>query len=386
MWIDRNLESKIIQLSETRPAILITGARQVGKSSLLKKAFPLAEYVTLDRVATADFAEQNPSSFLRNFKGPVIIDEIQYAPSLFRELKILIDEERDIFGKWILTGSQKFTLMKNISESLAGRVGIIPLSTLCLKELQSQGIKDSSDIVWKGGFPELWAHAQIDMENFFDTYVQTYLERDLQAIIKVNSIRDFQRFMRACAIRVGQLINFSDIAKDVGVSQVTIKSWIEALEASNLVTLLSPYYRNLGKRLVKAPKLYFNDTGLLCYLLDIFSSADYKSHIYRANIWENFVLSELTKSQGYTVNKNLFFYRDQNGVEIDFLLEKKSQIYLVEVKDSEKVDPRKLNFKKVTPLFKEETHCSVACHTEGDTIYRLKDWSLFNPIFCKKWP
>ena len=387
MWVERELRSNIRGLSSRRPCLLLTGARQVGKSSLLRALLSKAEYVTLGRVGVAGFAEINPMQFLKSFSGQVILDEIQDAPSIFRELKIAIDENHGLNGKWILTGSQKFSRMRRVTESLAGRLSLVGLETLSLDE--SRPYKehfDPSEILWKGGYPELWANKGIDFKNFFETYVQTYLERDLQALIKVNSLRDFQRFLKAAAIRVGQLINFSDIAKDVGVSQVTIKSWISALETSGLITLLGPYYKNMGKRLIKAPKLYFNDNGLLCHLLGIENGVELESHIYKSSIWENLVFAELIKTCDLIPNRNLFFYRDQNGVEIDFLVERKAKVTLIEVKDSEKFDPKKLNFKKVAPLFQESVKCILANRCEGGTVYKLKEWYMINPIFCDDWP
>lgn len=384
MWFERKISNKIKKLSTTRPAVLVTGARQVGKSSLLKRLFSKAQYITLDKVVKAQEAEQNPESFLTSLTPPALLDEVQYAPSLFRELKIFIDRERDSYGHWILTGSQKFQLMKNVSESLAGRVGIVTMETLSTTEIRPYSDRvNIMDLPWKGGYPELWAHKDIEFSQFFEDYVQTYLERDLKAMMNVSNLRDFQRFMKAVAIRVGQLLNYADIAKDVGVSQVTVKKWISVLEAGGLIILLAPFYRNMGKRLIKAPKIYFADNGLLCHLLDIEDDADYKRHIYRGQIWENFTFTELFKTYDLIPNKHIFFYRDQNGVEIDFILEKKSTISLLEVKDSEKVDNRKLNFSKVAVLFKDQPACYVASAINDTKAIQLKDYSMYNPLLCQ---
>lgn len=379
MWIPRDYSEFIIQASKTKPAILLTGVRQVGKSSLLKKLFIDAEYVTLDKSHLAEEAEHNPESFLGRFKGQVIIDEIQYAPSLFRELKIQIDNNRQQKGKWILTGSQQFSLMQHISESLAGRIRILNLGTLSAHELlQANAIKTKRDLLWQGGFPEIWAE-NIAPSDFFEDYIQTYLERDLKLILNVSSLRDFRRFLTLLAIRTGQLIKYSEIAKEVGVAVNTIKSWVNALEVSGIIILLPPYYNNLGKRLIKTPKLYFCDTGLASSLLNISSAESLNNSPFLGNIWENFVLTEFLKNK-LAPGKDLFFYRDQNGVEIDFIIDRADIQYLIEAKHTEKPNNSKLNFSKVAPLFKSQTVCIVACNINDTRPTKLKDYTAYNPL------
>jgi len=380
MWIERKYTQKIQDAVNTRSVVLLTGVRQAGKSSLLQKLFTDAEYVTLDRIVIAEEAEENPTKFLNRFKNQVIIDEIQYAPSLFRDLKIVVDENRSVKGKWILTGSQQFTLMHHVSESLAGRVRILNLGTLSASELgRSELLKNKRDLLWKGGFPEIWAE-NLNSNDFFDDYIQTYLERDLKQILNVTNLRDFRRFLSMLAIRVGQLVNYSEISKEVGVAVNTIKAWINALETSGLIILLPPYYNNLGKRLIKAPKLYFCDNGLVAALLNIASleALDYSPHL--GNIWENFVFSEYLK-EGFIAGKDIFYLRDKNGVEIDFIIEKDGEVFLVEAKHSERPNPGKLNFNKIAPLFKQEVNLMVACGVEHKGLISLKDFSIYNPLF-----
>ncbi len=382
MWIPRHLSEKISTILPTRPALLLTGVRQSGKSSLLRRLFPDSEYVTLDRIAVAQSAQENPESFLQQFDtaGQVTLDEIQYAPNLFRELKIRIDAARGRFGKWILTGSQYFSLMKDVSESLAGRVGIIHLHTLSAEELRNSGFFPCiDDLLWCGGYPEIWAYETIDAAQFCDDYIQTYLERDLRQIINVSNLLDFQRFMRSCAIRAGQLVNFAEMAKDIGVSAKTVKSWINTLEISGLIHLLPPYSANLGKRLIKSPKLFFADQGILCNLLNIRTPQAIEGHIHEGSIWENFVFTELLKHPKVG-KKNLFFYRDQNNVEIDFLIEMNNTIYLIEAKASERVDPKKLNFRKVGPLFSTTTRNILACRTKETLRIPRKEHDVINPM------
>jgi predicted AAA+ superfamily ATPase len=379
MWIERDYSAKIQEAVKTRPVVLLTGVRQSGKSSLLQRLFSDAEYVTLDRIVIAAEAEENPTSFLGRFNKQVIIDEIQYAPSLFRDLKIKVDESRNITGKWILTGSQQFILMRHVSESLAGRIRILNLGTLSAGELNRTNLlKNKRDLLWKGGFPELWAE-NLDMNEFFEDYIQTYLERDLKQILNVTNLRDFRRFLSLLAIRVGQLLNYSEISKEVGVAVNTIKAWVNALEVSGLIILLPPYYNNLGKRIIKAPKLYFCDNGLVSALLNINTLDNLENSLHLGNIWENFVLSEYFK-EGFAVGRDIFYFRDTNGVEIDFVIEKKGEIFLVEAKHSERPNPNKLNFKKIAPLFKEKVNSVVACGVEEQGLIRLKDFSIYNPL------
>ena len=379
MWIKRNKTDKIIEAVKTRPAVLLTGIRQAGKSSLLQKLFKGADYVTLDKVLMAEEAAENPSSFLNRFNSRVIIDEIQYAPSLFREIKIRIDEERGTKGKWILTGSQQFALMAGISESLAGRARILNLHTLSANEIHEAGlIEDKSDLLWRGGFPEIWAE-NLTANDFFEDYIQTYLERDLKQLLNVSNLGDFRRFLMLLATRVGQLINYTELSKGIGVSNNTIKSWVNTLEASGIILLLPPYYNNLGKRLIKSPKLYFCDNGLVSALLNIHSLQALENSPHLGNIYENFVFIEFIK-EGFVAGKNLFFYRDQNGVEVDFILEKNGKTYIVEAKYSERPKADKLNFRKVAPLFKRKVEALVACNIDEKGSVSLKDHSLYNPL------
>lgn len=380
MWIERDYSTRILEAIASRPVVLLTGIRQAGKSSLLQKLLSDAEYITLDRILLAEEAEENPSLFLNRFEKQVIIDEIQYAPSLFRDLKIKVDENRHIKGRWILTGSQQFVLMQHASESLAGRIRILNLGTLTATELNRTNLLNSKrDLLWKGGFPELWA-ANLNPKEFYDDYIQTYLERDLKQILNVSNLRDFRRFLSLLAIRVGQLLNYSEISKELGVAVNTTKAWVGALEVSGLITLLPPYYKNLGKRLIKAPKLYFCDNGLVSALLNIDSLETLEKSLHLGNIWENFVLSEYIK-EGKVAGKDIFYFRDTNGVEIDFVIEKKGEVYLVEAKHSERPNPGKLNFKKIAPLFSETVNSFVACGVEEKGQITLKDFSVYNPLF-----
>lgn len=380
MWIPRNLESKLIRAAETRPVVLLTGARQTGKSSLLQRVFADIAYRSLDRPAVAQAASESPDRFLDEVGTPVVLDEVQYAPDLFREIKPRVDRHRDDYGRYILTGSQRFELMAGISESLAGRIRVLALGTLSAAELRAADI-DIADYRWRGGYPELWANPKLDNEAFFEDYIAAYLERDLNQFLQVSSLRDFRRFMLACAVRAGQLLNYSELARDVGVGAKTIKSWINALDAGGLIHVLPPYYANVGKRLTKAPKLYFADHGLLCHLLNIPSTAVWHEHPQRGALWENLVLCEYLKSRNLKPGHNFFFYRDQNAVEIDFVIDRGSTLELIEAKAGEKPDPRRLNFSKVASLFpKHKIRSTLACDLQEPSPLQMRDYRLLNPL------
>lgn len=382
MWIPRSLRARLDTTVATRPVVLLTGARQTGKSSLLQRQFPRAQYISFDHLNQVEAAKDSPDFFLNQFKGRVILDEIQYVPDLFRELKAVVDRQRTSYGRWILTGSQQFELMEKIGESLAGRISILHLETLSARELREGSVKNLRDYIWKGGYPELWSNPGLDRNDFFESYIRTYIERDLKAIIDVKNLHDFQRFIRVTAGRVGQLINYTDIAGDVGVSDVTIKKWLHALEVSGIIYLLAPFYRNIGKRLTKSPKLYFADHGLLCHLLGISGIKDWQNHIFRGNIWENIVFMELVKTNSLRPGAGIFFYRDHNGVEIDFIVEKNNTLYFIEAKAGERLDDAKLNFHKVMPLFSENyaTKAIVAQNITGTAMIRKKSHTHINPV------
>lgn len=382
MWINRSITEKLRHRINSRPALLLTGARQTGKTSLLKREFPEAEYITFDHLIQITAAKEAPEYFLQQFGAQVILDEIQYVPEIFRELKIQIDIDRVHYGKWILTGSQQFVLMQNISESLAGRISIMHLETLSARELRLSNVADYRNHLWKGGYPEIWSNRGLDISDFFESYIRTYLERDLKEIIDVKNLNDFRRFIRILASRAGQLLNYKNISADVGISDVTVKKWIHALQVGGIIYLLPPYFTNIGKRMIKSPKIYFADHGLLCHLLGIESELDWLNHSYKGNLWENFVMMELLKSYNLIPGQNLFFYRDQNGVEIDFVIDLKGVLYFIEAKVGENIDKRKLNFNKVLPLFsnKLKTEAILAQNIKENKVIKLDKFSCYNPL------
>lgn len=336
MWIDRDFSPKLRATIAERPVVVVTGARQTGKTSILKHEFSEARYVSLDLPSEAEDAERNGSSFLERHPPPLIVDEVQYAPNLFRFLKIEIDKNRSKNWQFILTGSQKFTLMKGVADSLAGRAVIFELETLSSREIRKSYPESSiEEIILRGGFPELWANKNISMSDFYRSYIASYLERDVRGILEIANLRDFERFLRACALRSGQLLNKADLARDVGISPPTANAWISVLEASNQIRLLEPWFSNKTKSLAKSPKLYLCDTGLLCFLLNISSVSNLASSPHVGQIWETFVFSELRKQQLLdTGGWSVFFFRERHN-EIDFLIDRGGNFELIEAKWSE---------------------------------------------------
>lgn len=342
MFIHREMQDNLRHVAGQYPVLVLTGARQTGKTALLRTAFPEAAFVSLDLPSVAEQANQNPASLIDQTPGSVIIDEVQYAPGIFRHLKARVDADRHRMGRFLLTGSQKFNLMEHVSESLAGRVVIRELDSLSARELRANPSTSAlkvANYLWRGGFPELYRNPELNSQDFFRGYVSTYLERDLRQMLNVSNLRDFERFVRACAARNAQLVNLSDLARDVGIAVSTAREWISKLEASHLLVLLEPWFGNIGKRLVKAPKLYFRDTGLLCYLLGFDSPAALLKSTYLGGMWETFVLGEVLRARhtGSTAAQ-ISYFRDAHGLEVDFVIFQNGQVRLVEAKWAEYPD------------------------------------------------
>lgn len=319
--------------------IVLTGARQTGKTSTLLRLFPNHSFVSLDLPTEAEQAEKEPHSFLQRHPAPVIIDEVQYAPGLFRHLKAEVDAHRTRNGQFLLTGSQKFTLMKNVSDSLAGRADIVELETLSFAEIHAAlpqiGVETA---IVRGGFPELYANIDIDLIPFYNSYLATYLERDVRALTNVGNLRDFERFVRACALRSANLLNKADLARDVGISPSTANHWLSMLEASGQVVLLEPWFSNRTKSIVKSPKLYFADTGLLCALLNIRTEEALRQSPAAGAIWETFVFAQLRGRERRAGREGgLFFWRDRTR-EVDFVIDTGGRLEVLEAKWTELPD------------------------------------------------
>jgi len=339
MWIARAVEPRLKLSAKTRPVIVLTGARQTGKTSTLLHLFPNYEFVSLDLPTEAEQAEKEPSRFLQRHPAPVIIDEVQYAPKLFRHLKATVDANRTQNGQFLLTGSQKFSLMKNVSESLAGRADIVELETLSFAEICEELPQTRLETaIVRGGFPELYANPDIDSVAFYNSYLATYLERDVRSLANVGSLRDFERFLRACALRSANLLNKADLARDIGIAPSTANQWISVLEASGQIVLLEPWFSNRTKSMVKSPKLYIADTGLLCALLNIRSEEALRQSPAAGAIWETFVFAQLRHRERLAGRAgSLFFWRDRTR-EVDFIVDAGGSLELFEAKWTELPD------------------------------------------------
>jgi len=358
MYYQRQLEDRLIAASAQFPALLLIGPRQTGKTTLLQHLCGRdRRYVSLDHPASRELASGDPGLFLQRYPPPVLIDEIQYAPGLLPRIKMHIDAERKTGAFW-LTGSQQFHMMKGVTESLAGRVAVINLLGFSARERDrlrldappflptenrlAQGRRDvrlsESEIyerIWVGSLPALVAGPAHDRNLFLSSYVQTYLQRDVRDLAQVGSQESFLRFLRACAARTGQLLNLSDLARDVDVSVMTAKTWLSILVASLQVFLLQPYHSNVTKRLVKRPKLYFLDTGLAAYLTEWSTPQTLAAGAMAGPMLETYVFAEILKSWWHRMERPLlYYYRDRDGREIDLLLVQDRVIHPVEVKRS----------------------------------------------------
>lgn len=361
MQFYRTISERIRSLAQAFPVVVLTGACQVGKTTLLRQLFPDYSYVSLDLYSEAELAEQQPEQFLQQHPPPLLVDEVQYAPKLFRHVKIAVDVDRTRKGQFVLTGSQKFPLMREVADSLAGRCAILELEGMAYEEVKGEfdtvvRTQSLETALARGMFPELWADPNIPTHEFYRSYVSTYLERDVRQILNVTSLRDFERFIRACAAQSGQILNKTELARDVGVSQKTITDWLSVLEASNQIALLEPYFGNIGKRLVKTPRLYFCDTGLLCFLLGL-TGESLRSYHGIGAIWETFVYAELRKlKEELAIESSRWFYRDSLAREVDFVLARGGKLSLFEVKWTE------------IPTRRDAATLEAVAHTFGTTV------------------
>lgn len=310
------------QLAAWYPAVALTGPRQAGKTTLAQSVFPDKPYRSLEDPDQRGYALDDPRGFLAQFPDGAILDEVQRAPELFSYLQTRLDADRRM-GLFILTGSQQFALNQSISQSLAGRVGYLHLLPFSHEELRTQHAPQSLEsMLVRGFYPPVFDRA-IPPHIWYADYVSTYIERDLRQLINVRDLAAFQRFLRMCAARTGQLLNLSALAADCGITHNTAKSWISILEASYLVVLLPPWHRNLGKRLIKAPKLYFLDTGLAAWLAGVRNPAELEMGALRGPLFETWVVGELTKHLcNHALPERLYFWRDSAGNEIDLLVER----------------------------------------------------------------
>ena len=357
MWIERHISDTLCSAARAFPALVLVGPRQVGKTALLEHVFPDLHRVSLDVPVVAEMAETMPERFLEKHPPPVIIDEVQYAPGLFRHLKAVIDQAPSARGRFLLTGSQNFALMAKVSDSLAGRTAVLPLLGLsggewsAVEELRARWTR--WELLWRGSYPGLWA--ELDdappRDLWYQGYLATYLERDVRNLLRVGSLRDFDRFLRACAIRTGQTLNMADLARDVGIATSTAREWLSVLMASNQIFLLEPYHRSLGKRLVKSPKLYLCDTGLAAYLAGLQSAAGLRDGPMAGALWETWVVGQWVRWRDWLhPSAGLWYWRDQAGAEVDLVIEWDQRLYAIECKLTEQ--PGKSDLRGIKALRK----------------------------------
>ncbi len=366
-YIKRSIEKELKKMSESFPVVMITGARQVGKTTILNnmKERKKINYVSLDDLATRSLAIEDPEMFLARYKAPLIIDEFQYAPDLLVYIKIIVDKRRQehlkdekvqATGLYYLTGSQVFHTMKNVSESLAGRVGLLELYPLSNREIEEKKdelflpqyeklekrekskrieIEKLYEKILKGNYPELYSNDKIESKTFFETYIKTYIERDIRELISVKDETKFLKFIESIAVRTGQELNINDITNSIEISNNTAQNWLSILVSTGLVYLLQPYSNNNIARIVKRPKIYFMDTGLACFLAGYMDSVTLEKSAFNGAILETYVVTEIIKSfanNGMDSRKYLYYYRDNNGKEIDLLIFYDNTVYPIEIK------------------------------------------------------
>jgi predicted AAA+ superfamily ATPase len=331
--IPRSAQDTVVRLARGFRVVTVTGPRQSGKTTLSRIAFPDKPYVNLEAADERAFAQQDPRGFLARFPDGAIIDEAQSVPELFSYIQPLVDEDQRP-GRFVLTGSQNFGLLAKITQSLAGRVGILHLLPLSLGEFRAGGIEivDIDDCLYRGFYPAL-SRSDLEPYAWHASYVTTYLERDVRQVTNVQDLRVFQRFLALCAARTGRMLNLASLAADCGIAQSTARAWLSVLEASYVVHLLQPHHENLGKRVVKTPKLYFHDVGLAAFLMGIQDRAQLATHAARGALFETFVIGEFLKSRfNAGLRSNLYFWRDNIGTEVDALVEDGRGLFPIEIK------------------------------------------------------
>lgn len=370
----RRIIEKILGYKDTYRAIALIGPRQSGKTTLSKAVFPEYEYFSLENPTIRIRVAEDPVGFLRSIRTSCILDEIQHAPELFSYLQEILDDKRDP-RRFILTGSNSFQLNEKISQSLAGRIRILTILPLVRQELPEQ-LKPRSieESLWKGGYPRIYDEG-LNPTEWYGDYYNTYVQKDVRSVIEIENLTLFDRFIRVCAGRAGQLCNYSSVASEVGVSQPTASKWSSILEASFLVFRLEPHFKNFNKRITKSPKLYFYDTGLVCFLLRITSPEQLLYHPLRGEIFENWVVAEVLKhfrNQGK--EPPLYFWRDQHEHEIDLVVDRSTILHPIEIKSGATFKPEWL--KNVSWFNKLQDYTESTLIYGGDQSYDFKQCSV----------
>ncbi|MCU0421471.1 MAG: ATP-binding protein [Bacteroidia bacterium] len=377
--IHRNASIKIKQLAKKFPAVGLLGPRQSGKTTLAKELFPKKPYVSFENQDHVLLARKDPHAFLAKFKQGAIFDEIQRVPDLLSYMQGVIDEQPNKTGLFIITGSMNLLLLDAVSQTLAGRIAFIHLLPLSYKELSSgyTRLPSLNKLILNGGYPRIY-DKRIAPADYYPNYLLTYVERDVRQIKNIANLGLFQRFLKICATRVGQEVNYTSISNDTGVDQKTAMSWFGILEASFIAFRLPPFYNNLGKRLTQMPKLYFYDTGLCCSLLELENESHVNTHPLRGALFENFMILELLKQRFNNGQRsNLFYWRDRTGNEIDLLLDQSSSVVPIEIKTAGTFNNdflKGINYwKKIHPHFKK-AYLIYNGRSSADSLTEIINW------------
>ena len=334
----RVLQKKLLEYLAYFPVVGLTGPRQSGKSTLLTHTLKDYTYVTFDDPMLIDLFSSDPKKFLRIYQNKIIFDEVQKVPDLFNLIKMAVDQDRQTPGKYILTGSSQFTFIKGVTESLAGRIGLLSQLPFQISELPKKSLEQA---IYNGSYPELVNRDYALSDDWYASYLDTYITKDVSALLNIGDKRDFLRLIRLLAANTSQILNMSRFATDIGVDVKTIKKWISVLEASYIIFLLPPYYKNYGKRIVKSPKIYFYDTGLVSYLTGIRSKELFHQGPMAGSIFENYIVAEVLKNEVHRKsNTELFYLRTSHGEEIGLIVDHKQYKELIEIKHSETFNPK----------------------------------------------
>jgi predicted AAA+ superfamily ATPase len=334
----RIIESKLRDYLKIFPVVAITGPRQSGKSTLLQHCLPDYQYVTFDDYRSQEFLARDPEGFFQRYASKTIFDEVQKVPDIFNHIKLRVDRDRANYGNFILTGSSQFSLVQNITESLAGRIGLLTLLPFQISEMAST---ERDDAIFRGSYPELVERHFNSSDEWYGSYLDTYVNKDVRSISNIGDLREFQRLIRLLAARTSQQLEISSFAKDLGVAVSTITRWISVLEASYIIFLLPPYFKNYGKRITKSPKLYFYDTGLVSYLTGIKNRDLYENGPLTGGLFENYVVGEILKRELHLkTNSSLYYFRTSHGVEVDLIIDRGLHKDLIEIKHSSTFHPK----------------------------------------------
>jgi predicted AAA+ superfamily ATPase len=367
--IHRTISEILINIAKKMPVITITGPRQSGKTTLARSIFPNHTYINLEHPDNLQLATDNPTGFFDLYPSNLILDEIQRAPKLLSYIQVIVDENKQT-GQFILTGSENLLLSEKVTQSLAGRTYLTTLLPLSLEELQSASISypNYMSYIYHGFYPRLYDDKEVAPSSLFPSYIRTYVERDVRQIINIRDLRQFQLFLKLCAGHIGQVINYTSFSNAIGVNDKTIKEWFSILEATYIAYTLQPYYKNFKKRLIKSPKLYFYDTGLACSLLGIHDTHSLAFHSLQGSLFENFIIVELLKRYfNRGLQPNFYFWRENNGIEVDCLIERGNELFPIEIKSTQTFSSSLPtgNLKKVSAIMEDGYHKVRPCLIYG---------------------